>query len=184
MTQPRVLIACIGNIFLGDDAFGVEVARRMASSRLPEGVVLKDFGIRGLDLTYALLDPYEVIILVDACSRGGTPGTLYLLEPDPLELGTSDSTLAALDAHSMNPMAVLRSVRSMGGAMGGGATSRIFIVGCEPAELGLDEGGRIGLSDVVRDAVDEALNMIESLIATALNTSLNKESTEGTLQLQ
>ena len=82
MTRPaRILIAGIGNIFLGDDAFGVEVARRLVRRRLPDGVRVVDFGIRGLDLTYALLDGYEAVILVDAAPRGGPPGTLYVLEP-------------------------------------------------------------------------------------------------------
>ena len=75
MTNSRILIACIGNIFLGDDGFGVEVARRLAGRPLPPEVMLKDFGIRGFDLTYALLEPYELVILVDACPRGGEPGT-------------------------------------------------------------------------------------------------------------
>src|SRR4029077_20136764 len=83
MSGLRILIACVGNIFLGDDGFGVEVARRLAGRPLPEGVVLKDFGIRGFDLTYALLDGYDLTILVDACPRGAAPGTLHLIDPDP-----------------------------------------------------------------------------------------------------
>lgn len=91
MTEPRVLIACIGNIFLGDDGFGVEVARTLASHSLPAGVVWKDFGIRGFDLIYALLDPWDLVILVDACRRGGEPGSIYLIEFDAseLEIGTA-----------------------------------------------------------------------------------------------
>src|SRR5438552_6197047 len=81
MTPARLLIAGIGNVFLGDDAFGVEVAQRLARREQPEGVRVVDFGIRGLDLTYALLDGYETVILVDAAPRGGRPGTLYVLEP-------------------------------------------------------------------------------------------------------
>ena len=83
MSHPRILVACIGNIFLGDDGFGTEVARRLAARTLPPEVSVKDFGIRGLDLTYALLEPYELTILVDACPRGGEPGSVYLIEPDP-----------------------------------------------------------------------------------------------------
>ena len=132
MTQSaRILIACIGNIFLGDDGFGTEVARRLAGRPLPPGVILKDFGIRGLDLTYALLDPYELVILVDACPRGGEPGTVYLMEPDPVESNAPDIAPARLETHAMNPMNVLRMVKSMGGAPG-----RILIVGCEPADIG------------------------------------------------
>ena len=163
MTAPRVLIACIGNIFLGDDGFGTAVARELAQRKLPSGVILKDYGIRGLDLTYALLDPYELVILVDACPRGGKPGTLYLIEPDPIEADAPNSTV---DAHSMNPMAVLRAVKSMGGSPG-----RILIVGCEPAELGSDEEGKLGLSDPVQAAVAEAVVMIETLISTMVADS-------------
>lgn len=155
MTPPRILIACIGNIFLGDDGFGPEVARRITGRPLPEGVILKDFGIRGLDLTYALLDPYDLVILVDACPRGGEPGTVYLVEPDPVETDGG----ARLETHGMNPMNVLRMVKSMGGAPG-----RILIVGCEPAEIGTDEEGKLGLSDPVHAAIDEAIGLIESLI--------------------
>jgi hydrogenase maturation protease len=156
MTSPRILIACIGNIFLGDDGFGTEVARRLAGRELPPGVILKDFGIRGLDLTYALLDPWDLVILVDACPRGGDPGTLYLVEPDPVEPGIP----AQMETHAMNPMNVLRMVTSMGGAPG-----RILIVGCEPAEIGSDEEGKLGLSEPVAAAVDEAVRMIEALVS-------------------
>jgi hypothetical protein len=74
--EHNILIACIGNIFLGDDAFGVEVARRLANQALPEGVRVIDFGIRSYDLAYALMDDWEFVILVDAAPRGGLPGTV------------------------------------------------------------------------------------------------------------
>src|SRR4051794_34789691 len=86
MSRPRILIACVGNIFLGDDAFGVEVARRLSGRPLPEGVRVVDLGIRGLDLAYALLDAYEAVILVDAAPRGNPPGTLVTLDVDPAEV--------------------------------------------------------------------------------------------------
>jgi len=165
MTNTRILIACIGNIFLGDDGFGMEVARRLARHSLPPEVTLKDFGIRGLDLTYALLDPYELVILVDACPRGGEPGTVYLVEPDPADLNPRNGVPASLETHGMNPMNVLRAVQSMGGAVG-----RILIVGCEPADLGSDEEGKLGLSAPVAAAVDEAVVMIETLVSKVLNS--------------
>lgn len=174
MTNPKILIACIGNIFLGDDGFGVDVARRLAERPLPSGVLLKDFGIRGFDLTYALLDPYELVILVDACPRGGEPGTIYLIEPDPVE-ATENAAPARLDTHGMNPMSVLRMVKSMGGA-----PNRILIVGCEPGDLGSDEDGKLGLTEPVAAAVDEAANLIETLVSKILDG----ESMEAVSQLQ
>jgi len=159
MTHPRILIACIGNIFLGDDGFGTEVARRFAGRSLPPGVVLKDFGIRGVDLSYALLEPYELVILVDACAQGGEPGSVYLIAPDVSDANLANHVPVSVDMHGMNPTNVLRTIQSMGGA-----PSRILLVGCEPADLGGEEG-RLGLSDPVHAAVDEAIAMIETLIS-------------------
>jgi hydrogenase maturation protease len=155
-----ILIAGIGNIFLGDDGFGTEVARRLAVRALPTEAVVRDFGISGIDLTYALLDPYELVILVDACARGGEPGCVYLIAPE-----LNDGTTAPFEAHSMNPMNVLRTVRQMGGARG-----KIVLVACEPADLGPEEG-KLGLSEVVEAAIGEAIGMIEKLVAENLGVS-------------
>jgi hydrogenase maturation protease len=158
MYEPSVLIAGIGNIFLGDDAFGVEVARRLSARVLPGGVRVADFGIRGLDLTYAMLyGDQDVTILVDAAPRGGTPGTVYLIEPEAAgdEAGQGQ---AVLDAHSMDPVKILRTVSSMGGE-----PKRVFVVGCEPLTFGPDEG-LMGLSAPVELAVGEAADLIESLV--------------------
>jgi hydrogenase maturation protease len=155
---PSILIAGIGNIFLGDDAFGVEVAQRLSSRTLPERVTVIDFGIRGFDLAYALLDGSDVTILVDACPRGGAPGTLYTIEPDLSALKFPDVQHSSVDAHSMNPMNVIRMAKSMGGEL-----KRILLVGCEPATLGPEEG-QMGLSEPVAAMVDEAVKTIESLV--------------------
>ncbi len=173
MKTPDVLIACIGNIFLGDDGFGTEVARQLAQRSLPPDVVVKDFGIRGFDLTYALLDPYRLIILVDACQRGGQPGTLYLLEPDPIGADTASAAAPQLDTHAMNPMAVLRVVHSLGGS-----PARILIVCCEPADTGEGEG-KLGLSEPVQAAIGEAV----TLIARTITKFLNTEQAGANLQL-
>ncbi|HEX3068038.1 MAG TPA: hydrogenase maturation protease, partial [Thermoanaerobaculia bacterium] len=108
-----VLVAGIGNIFLGDDGFGVEVVRRLASEELPYGVKVKDFGIRGFDLAYALMEDHDLSILVDATPQGGAPGTLYTIEVDPGEIDrAADGTI---DTHAMNPVRVLQLVKAMGG---------------------------------------------------------------------
>ncbi|MDQ2899157.1 MAG: hydrogenase maturation protease [Acidobacteriota bacterium] len=157
---PGILIAGIGNIFLGDDAFGCEVIRRLLGRQWPEAVRIIDFGIRGFDLTYALLDGPETVILVDAAPRGGEPGTVYLIEPDPNDLDISES--AFIETHAMNPVNVLRTVRSMGGRF-----HRVLLVACEPESFGTeDEGeGRMGLSERVAAAVDEGVRVVESLVA-------------------
>jgi hydrogenase maturation protease len=160
---PTILIAGIGNIFLGDDGFGSEVARRLVQRNWPAGVKVGDFGIRGLDLVYALADGYDLAILIDAMPRGGQPGTLYTFEPDLNDLGQSDAGESLIDGHSMDPVKVLRLARGMGGLSG-----RVLVVGCEPADLGGEEG-RFGLTDAVRAVLDEACRMVESLVGQFLN---------------
>ncbi|MDX6446575.1 MAG: hydrogenase maturation protease [Blastocatellia bacterium] len=165
MTQPRILIAGIGNIFLGDDAFGSEVARRLQQQKLPDEVRVVDFGIRGFDLAYALLDGKEdLTILVDATPRGEAPGTLYTIEPDLTELDELDAPAMAVEPHGMNPLKVLAMVKSMGGKF-----KRILLIGCEPGPLESEEEGRMGLSDPVQAAVSRAEELIGTLVARFLS---------------
>ena len=156
MRTARILIAGIGNIFLGDDAFGVEVARRLMGRPLPPGVRVVDFGIRGLDLTYALLDDYDRVILVDAAQRGGKPGALYLIEPRLENAG-------AMQTHEMAPAQALAAAKAMGASL-----ANEVIVGCEPESFGTEEEPRMGLSRTVEAAVEEALALIEDLAAKGL----------------
>jgi len=156
-TQPaRILVAGIGNIFLGDDGFGVEVAKRLAAHELPAGVRVVDFGIRGFDLAYALQDGYETTILVDTYPHGQTPGTVSLVEPDLSKL--DEPQQAIVETHSMNPMNVLRMASAMNGGL-----KKVWLVGCEPATFGGEEG-RMGLSEEVEAAVDEAVQLVASVV--------------------
>lgn len=153
-----ILVAGIGNLFLGDDGFGVEVAQRLAARTYPDGVTVVDYGIRGYDLAYALVRGADHTILVDACPRGQEPGTVFVLEPDLAELDAPDAGPAVLDAHDLNPLHVLRLARSLGAEL-----KSVLVVGCEPATLGPPEG-HMGLSEPVTAAVDEAVIVIEGLI--------------------
>jgi hydrogenase maturation protease len=153
-----ILVAGIGNIFLGDDGFGVEVAQRLARRALPDGVRVADFGIRGYDLAYALIAGADHTILVDAAPRGEAPGTVYVIAPDLDALGGAGGP-AMLDAHDMNPLHVLRLARSLGATL-----HDVLVVGCEPATLGPEEG-QMGLSAPVEAAVDNAVTVVESLVA-------------------
>lgn len=161
---PSILIAGIGNIFLGDDGFGCEVLRHLVSRSWPDNVRVVDFGIRGFDLAYALLDGYDATIFVDATPRGGTPGTLYTIEPELDELDGLDAQGMMVETHGMNPMKVLAMVKSMGGEF-----KRILLVGCEPATFGPEEG-QMGLSEPVSLAVAEAVQIVESLVTKILNS--------------
>jgi hydrogenase maturation protease len=170
--KPRILVAGIGNIFLGDDGFGVEVVRRLAQCRLPAEVRVADFGIRGFDLTYALQDGYETTILVDACPHGEKPGTVYLIEPS-LEAADNAGEQGMVDAHSMNPMNVIRLARAMNAPI-----KRLLLVGCEPETLGGDEGA-MGLSASVEAAVEVAVKQISSLVNRILDGTWEKQNTQG-----
>jgi hydrogenase maturation protease len=167
----RVLVAGIGNIFLGDDAFGSEVARRLLEVELPAGVRVVDFGIRGFDLAYALMDGYDLTVLVDATPRGGPPGTLYTIEPDLSELDNGGEPEATVETHGMNPLNVLRLVKSMGGRVG-----RVLLVGCEPEPFDAEEG-RMGLSAPVEAVLGEAVRLIESLVVGALRVGGDEAAT-------
>jgi hydrogenase maturation protease len=152
----RILVAGIGNIFFGDDAFGVEVLAALSRADLPENVDAVDFGIRGYDLAYAIMDGYGATILVDITSKGEPPGTLYLMELNPEEVAKQEQKMP--DGHGLDPVQVLRLVYSLGGQI-----TRLYLVGCEPAVLEREDG-EIGLSEVVRAAVPEAIEMIKRLI--------------------
>jgi hydrogenase maturation protease len=162
---PTILVAGVGNIFLGDDAFGVEVALSLMKQRLSQSVLVKDFGIRGFDLAYALLDPWDAVIIVDAMPRGEAPGTLFVVEPNLAALGNPTSPDMALNPHGMDPVRVLNLAASMGAI-----SAQILIVGCEPNDFGDDLDGRMGLSSVVQASVEEAANMVEELVRRMLAT--------------
>jgi hydrogenase maturation protease len=151
-----ILVAGIGNIFHGDDGFGVAVAQRLLQMPLPQGVKVVDYGIRGIDLTYALMDSPDAVILVDAAARGLAPGTVSLIEPQ----GAADTPLASpiLSAHDLDPTKVMQLVWALGGACGS-----VLLVACEPADLG-GEGGRMGLTSAVEAAVECAVARILDLL--------------------
>jgi hydrogenase maturation protease len=157
--NATILVAGVGNIFLGDDAFGVEVVRSLTARPLPENVSVKDFGIRGFDLAYKLLDPWDTVILVDALPRGKTPGTLYALKPNLATLADPASPAMTLNPHGMDPLRVLNLAASMGTIPG-----QVYVVGCEPNDFGDELEGRMGLSPPVQAVVEEACNMVEELI--------------------
>ncbi|WP_327365468.1 hydrogenase maturation protease [Streptomyces sp. NBC_01217] len=163
MTPPRAqrattLVAGVGNIFLGDDGFGVETVRRLASGPLPGHVEAVDIGVRGVHLAYQLLDGYDTLILVDATRRGGDPGTLYLIEPG--RPGRTEPQEPLLDGHRMTPDAVLTLLETLCAGTGCVPPRRTLVVGCEPDRV--DEG--IGLSGPVAAAVPEAVNMVLRLV--------------------
>ncbi len=149
----RVLVAGIGNVFLSDDAFGVEVARLLSSRVLPEGVRVEDYGIRGIHLAYDLLEGYDALVVIDAVPMGEPPGTLAVIEPEPAvgpatrcSSHSDGDGGSPVDAHTMSPDIVLATLARLGGSV-----ERIVIVGCQPGQL--HEG--MGLSPPVLETVPQ-----------------------------
>lgn len=169
MSEGTILVAGIGNIFLGDDGFGVEVARQLASRHQPETVRVADYGIRGFDLAFALLDEPAATILVDAMPRGDRPGTIYVLEPDLDGDATAagpDHSDGSFQGHAMTPDSVFALVRTLGGH-----PRNVTIVGCEPLTFGPENEGCMGLSDPVANAIPEAVTIVEQLLARLVPTA-------------
>jgi len=160
----RILVAGVGNVFLRDDAFGVEVVRLLTERPQPPGVQIRDYGIRGVHLVYELLDGYDLFVLVDAAPRGQAPGTVTVLEVDLPSPGAQP----VIDAHSLTPDAIFGLLSSLGGHSG-----RNLVVACEPAET--DPG--MGLSDPVREALPHAVRAVEEILAQAVAA----DSQEGCL---
>lgn len=156
--MTNILVAGVGNIFMGDDGFGCEVARRLAERSLPEGTRLVDFGIRGIDLTYALMDDYDGAIIIDTAQRDEAPGTVTVVIPEAAVVNSANPEDLMLEPHSLNPAKVLRFVEAMGGG-----TKNLVLVACEPQTFGGDDGA-MGLSPVVAGAVDEAVATVERLV--------------------
>jgi hydrogenase maturation protease len=161
--NTRILIAGIGNIFLGDDGFGSEAARRLAAADLPEGVKVVDYGIRGMHLAYDLLDGYDALVIIDALPRqGAEPGDVVVMEIGPDDLGDGE-----FDAHGMEPTAVLGSLGTLGGSL-----PLTYVVGCQPGDL--DEN--IGLTPPVAAAVDVAVIAVRELLDDQLAGILSRQS--------
>ncbi|WFB11462.1 hydrogenase maturation protease [Streptomyces sp. LX-29] len=158
----RILVAGIGNVFLADDGFGCEVAQALGRRPLPEGVRVADFGIRGMDLAYRMLEGWDTVVFVDAAPRGAAPGTLFVIEPDLREIAD-----AAPETHAMDPVRVLALARHLSE----GPLPRVLVVGCEPEVrmTGEEPDVQVGLSEPVRRAVDEAVPLVEKLLADLLD---------------
>jgi hydrogenase maturation protease len=157
VTRPRLLIAGVGSVFRGDDGFGCEVTRRLIGRQSTGDIRVRDFGTRGHDLAYAVLDGYDAVILVDAIARGGLPGTLYVIEPTPEDFTNRETPV---ETHGVDLPSVFRLVRAMGGVV-----PPLRLVGCEPADLGPDHEGAFGLSEPVTAAIERAVELVEAVIA-------------------
>ena len=165
MADARILVAGIGNLFLGDDGFGVEVAQLLLRRQsLPPQVKVVDYGIRGYDVAYEMLNDYDATVLIDATQRGDAPGTVYVIEPDldadvPDPSDMPDHGQGAFQGHAMTPAAVFALVRTLGGM-----PSRVLIVGCEPESFGDENIGQMGLTETVQRAVATGADTVEQVV--------------------
>ncbi|MFF7856953.1 hydrogenase maturation protease [Streptomyces sp. NPDC007904] len=158
----RLLVAGVGNIFLADDAFGPEVIRALEQRPLPPEVRVRDFGIRGMDLAYTLLDGYDTAVLVDAAARGHRPGTLSLIEPAPPDV---TGGAAPPEAHGMDPAKVL----ALAAHLGDEPLPRVLVLACEPeVRPSGDEDIAPGISAPVREAVGRAVAALHTMVPVLL----------------
>jgi hydrogenase maturation protease len=168
----RTLVAGVGNVFLGDDAFGVEVVRLLGEQPRGDGVEIRDFGIRGVHLAYELLNGCDLFVLVDAAPRGETPGTVSVVDvdlPDPASL-----TSPVIDAHSLTPDSIFALLVSLGGRPG-----RTLLVACEPADV----NAGMGLSDPVTEALPHAVRAVEEILAEAAADAPGAQDAGGVTNL-
>ncbi|MCL2730352.1 MAG: hydrogenase maturation protease [Actinomycetia bacterium] len=154
----------MGNIFAGDDGFGVEAVQRLARRPLPPGVETADIGVRGVHLAYQLLDGYDTVVLLDATARGGVPGTVYRIDGAAADRPEGD---VLIDGHRMTPDAVLALLDTLSAGTGGTRPGRVTVIGCEPAVLA--EG--MGLSPAVAGAVEPAVEAVLGLLREEPGTS-------------
>ncbi len=164
----RTLVAGVGNVFLGDDAFGVEVIRLLAERPSPPGVQVQDFGIRGVHLAYELLNGYDLFVLVDAAARGEEPGTVTVLEADP---PAPDAVAEpVMDAHSLTPDSIFAMLSALGGHPG-----RSLVVACEPADV----SPGMGLSGPVQEALPHAVRAVQDILARAAEAGQGRPAEEA-----
>ena len=151
--NKKILVAGIGNVFFGDGGFGPAVAIALRDRTWPTGVEIVDFGVRGIDLAHALTRGLDAVILVDAVARGGTPGTLYVIEPEPMR------TSAARAPHKLDPTAVLQLAATFGDP-----PRYVRLVGCEPGQIPADDEISHGLSPQVEAAIGPAAKLVAQLV--------------------
>ena len=167
LNPSATLVAGIGNVLRGDDGFGVEVVNRLIARRRLDGVAdVVDYGIRGLDLVYALLDQRDLVVLVDVARRDRPAGTLFTIDID-----TQTRALATLETHNMDPAKVVNMARAIGGP-----EVKTLLVACEPLVM-LDEASDdvlMELSAPVAGAVEAAVELIENML---LRTSVPASQT-------
>ena len=147
----RTLIAGFGNVLRGDDGFGVEVLRRLGERGVAcASVELLDVGTGGMRLAQELLSPFDRLIIIDAATRGGAPGTVYTLVIDEVR------PTREIDMHTTVPSRALEVAQALTTL-----PREIYLVGCEPASV--DEL-TIELSPLVAAAVDRAVREVETLL--------------------
>lgn len=147
--MKKILVACLGNIFYGDDAFGVEVAKVLFDRDLPENVKVKDFGIRGMDLAFEVSEDYNLVILVDTIKVGARAGTVFVLEPK-----TPESSAALM--HDLTPDKALQFAQLFSNKQ-----KKMLLIGCEPVNLEFNSEMSEAVKNAVKKAVRKILEIIE-----------------------
>jgi hydrogenase maturation protease len=160
----RILVAGVGNVLMGDDGFGVEVARRLSGTELPEGVRVVETGIAGIALVHELGDDLDALLVADAVDRGRPPGTIMVIEPDVVDVHTlslEERHDLLADMHLATPERAFVLARALGKL-----PAHLLLIGCQPEDA---HTPRKGLSAPVAEAIPlavaEILRQVSLLLA-------------------
>lgn len=151
----RILVAGVGNVLRADDAFGVEVAKRLAALVLPEEVTVVETGIGGIALVQELQDGYDALVVVDAVDLGRTPGNVFLIDPDVVdvnELTWAEKHDLLADMHLATPGRAMMLAKALGVL-----PPKRLMVGCQPVD---PHSVGTAMSEPVTAAVGVAVNEV------------------------
>jgi hydrogenase maturation protease len=164
--SPRVGVIGLGNVLMGDDAFGPWVARTLlAGYDFPEGVTVEDLGTPGLDLTPWVMD-LEALVLVDTVRSDASPGTVRLYRRDDL---LQHPLHARLSPHDPGVKEALLTAE-----FAGRGPREVLLVGAVPETTAMG----VCLSPALRGAVEQAIAEVLKELA-RLGRPAERRSTSG-----
>lgn len=159
-SEPKILIAGVGNELRQDDAFGMLLAQKLQEeASFPPLVKVMEIGSGGIHLVQQLFDKYDVLILLDIVKWGGAAGTIHFKEvevKDISQLPQDEQNEFLADMHYINPLKALMMAKALHVL-----PKQVLFLGCESEEH--EEIG-IGVSAAVEAALPVAFKRIRDWV--------------------